>query len=145
LIWQIIGAFIAVVAGSIFLDAPKKFIYQIGVVGALGWGIYLMFLDTLGPVISTFISGLVISTLSHIFSRIFKIPVTVFFIPGVFPLVPGSSMYLAVYNFIRGSGQDSQFYFAETIKISGMIALAIFTIDTVFNVITRLQGIRQKK
>lgn len=145
MILQILGAFVAVVAGSIFLDVPKKIIYHAGFIGALCWGIYLMFLDIVGPVISTFIAGLVISTVSHIFSRIFKIPVTVFFIPGVFPLVPGSSMYLAVYNFIKGSGLESQFYFGETIKISGMIALAIFTIDTLFNVITRFQGINYKK
>lgn len=143
MIWQIAGAYIAALAGSIFLEAPKKHIYHTGFVGAIGWATYLLFLNVYGPVISTYIAGLVISTLSHILSRIFKMPVTVFFIPGVFPLVPGLSMYRAVYHFINGFSQIGQNFLEETIKISGMIALAIFTIDMVFKIISKFQKASQ--
>jgi uncharacterized membrane protein YjjB (DUF3815 family) len=139
MILQIVSAFIAVTAASILLEAPKKLIFRAGFIGALGWGIYLIFLDSFGPVMSTFIAGLVISTLSHIFSRIFKTPVTMFFIPGFYPLVPGYRIYMAVYNFIAGNGQLAQNYFNDTIKISGMIALAIFTIDTIFNIFNKVK------
>lgn len=142
MIWQIIGAFIATVAGSIVLEAPKKYIFRSGFIGAIGWGIYLLFLDIYGLVISTYIAGLVISALSHIFSRIFKIPVTVFFIPGVLPLVPGLSMYRAVYHFINGASPIGQSFLEETIKISGMIALAIFTMDTIFKTIRKFQKVK---
>lgn len=143
MIWQIVGAFIAAVAGSIFLEAPKKYIFRTGFVGAIGWGTYLLFLNVYGPVISTYIAGLVISTFSHLFSRIFKIPVTVFFIPGIFPLVPGLSMYRAVYHFINGFSQVGQSFLEETIKISGMIALAIFTVDMIFKIISKFQKVSQ--
>ena len=139
MILQILSAFIAVVAASIMLDAPKRFIFRAGFIGAMGWGIYLMFLNPYGPVKATFVAGLVISILAHIFSRIFKTPVTIFFIPGFYPLVPGYRIYMSVYNFIAGNEQLAQTYLVDTIKISGMIALAIFTIDTVFNILNKVK------
>ena len=139
MIWQILGAFLASVAGSIFLEAPKKYMFHSGYVGAIGWGTYLLSSNLYSPVASTYIAGLVISTLSHLLSRIHKIPVTSFFIPGVFPLVPGLSMYRAVYHFINGFGQTGQVFLEEVIKISGMIALAIFTIDMAFKIAAKFK------
>ncbi len=139
MILQILGAFAAVAAGSILLEAPKNLVVRAGLIGAIGWGAYLLLLNTYGAIQSTFIAGLIISLLSHIFSRVFKTPVTMFFIPGFYPLVPGYKMYMSVYNFISGKELLAQQYLVETIKISGMIALAIFTIDTVFGVINKLK------
>lgn len=142
MILQIVSAFVAVAAASILLEAPKKLIYRSGFIGAVGWGIFLVFLDSYGPVRATFIAGLVISTLSHIFSRVFKTPVTMFFIPGFYPLVPGYRIYMSVYNFISGNEQLAQNYLVDTIKISGMIALAIFMVDTVFNIINKVKMLK---
>ena len=145
MISQVIGAFLAVAAAAILLESPKKHIFTTALVGAIGWGIYLLCIETLGSVMSTYISGLVISTQSHIFSRIFKVPVTIFFLPGFFPLVPGSGMYLTVYEFIQGNTDLAQGHLQNTIQIAGMIALAIFTIDTVFKVVKRAQLIKEDR
>lgn len=139
MIIQVLAAFFAVVVSSIFLEVPRKLIYRAGFVGAMGWAVYLLLLDRFGLIVSTYIAGLAVSTVSHIFSRTCKTPVTVFFIPGFFPLVPGNSIYLAVYNFIGENGALAQYYLSQTIKISGMIALSVFTMDTVFNVINKLK------
>ncbi|WP_407389429.1 threonine/serine exporter family protein [Carnobacterium jeotgali] len=142
LISQIIGAFLAVTAAAVILESPKKHIVTAAIVGAVGWAVYLLCIDALGSVTATYISGLVISTQSHIFSRMFKVPVTIFFLPGFFPLVPGSGMYLTVYEFIQGNNNLAQGHLQNTIQIAGMIALAIFTVDTIFKVIKRTQQIK---
>ncbi len=145
MISQILGAFFAVAAATIILESPKKFILPAAFVGASGWFVYLLFLKVFGPVPATYISGLVISTESHIFSRIFKVPVTIFFLPGFFPLFPGSGMYLAVYEFIKGHTSLAQGELIVTLQIAGMIALAIFTIDTVFKVLKKSRHLRESK
>ncbi|WP_192987281.1 threonine/serine exporter family protein [Carnobacterium mobile] len=145
MISQILGAFLAVAAATIILESPKKYIFATAFVGALGWGVYLLCLESLGPIPATYISGLVISTQSHIFSRIFKVPVTIFFLPGFFPLFPGSGMYLTVYEFIQGHNALAQGHLQSTIQVAGMIALAIFTIDTVFKVMKRAQHIKAER
>lgn len=142
LISQIIGAFLAVTAAAVILESPKKHIVTAAIVGAVGWAVYLLCIDALGSVGATYISGLVISTQSHIFSRMFKVPVTIFFLPGFFPLVPGSGMYLTVYEFIQGNTNLAQAHLQNTIQIAGMIALAIFTVDTIFKVIKRTQQLK---
>lgn len=142
MISQIIGAFLAVTAAAVILESPKKHIVTAAIVGAVGWAVYLLCIDALGSVTATYISGLVISTQSHIFSRMFKVPVTIFFLPGFFPLVPGSGMYLTVYEFIQGNNNLAQGHLQNTIQIAGMIALAIFTVDTIFKVIKRTQQIK---
>lgn len=142
MISQIIGAFLAVAAAAVILESPKKHIVTAAIVGAVGWAVYLLCIDALGSVTATYISGLVISTQSHIFSRMFKVPVTIFFLPGFFPLVPGSGMYLTVYEFIQGNNNLAQGHLQNTIQIAGMIALAIFTVDTIFKVIKRTQQIK---
>lgn len=141
MIIQILAAFLAVVVSSIFLEVPRKLIFRAGFVGALGWAVYLLLLDKFGLIVSTYIAGLAVSTVSHIFSRTCRTPVTVFFIPGFFPLVPGTGIYLAVYYFIAENGELAQSYLSQTIKVSGMIALSVFTIDTVFNVINKLKNL----
>ena len=143
MISQIIGAFLAVLAATIILEAPKKHIFSAAIVGAVGWGAYLLCIGLLGSVLATYISGLVISTQSHIFSRIFKVPVTIFFLPGFYPLVPGSGMYLTVYEFIQGNNALAQEHLQNTMQVAGMIALAIFTMDTIFKVITRIQYMKK--
>lgn len=142
MISQIIGAFLAVTAAAVILESPKKHIVTAAIVGAVGWAVYLLCIDALGSVTATYISGLVISTQSHIFSRMFKVPVTIFFLPGFFPLVPGSGMYLTVYEFIQGNTNLAQAHLQNTIQIAGMIALAIFTVDTIFKVIKRTQQLK---
>ncbi len=142
MISQIIGAFLAVTAAAVILESPKKHIFTAAIVGAVGWAVYLLCIDALGSVTATYISGLVISTQSHIFSRMFKVPVTIFFLPGFFPLVPGSGMYLTVYEFIQGNNNLAQGHLQNTIQIAGMIALAIFTVDTVFKVMKSAQQIK---
>lgn len=134
MIAQVISAFAAIVASSIYLESPKRLIFLTGSIGAIGWGGYLLLVNSFGPFISTFFAGIVISLLSHIFSRVCKTPSTMFFIPGFYPLVPGYRLYMAVYNFILGDRMLASGFFMDTFKISGMIAMAIFTIDTIFNI-----------
>ncbi len=130
---QIIGAFIAVVSVAVTFGVPKKFLIYAGLVGAVGWAVYLVLYHAgLSEVISMFFAALVVALISHSFARIFKTPVTLFLISGILPLVPGVGMYRIVYHLIRNSNQTAVYYFSETMQVAGMIALAIFIMDTVF-------------
>lgn len=134
---QSIGALITVMACAIILEAPKKFIIYAGIVGALGWCIYLLTVGSLETVRATFVAGLAIACLSHIFARLMKAPVTIFLIPGFFPLVPGAGMYRTVYYFLKGEKSLFEYNLTSTIEVAGMIALSIFVIDSLFKIIKK--------
>lgn len=135
---QIIGAFIAVVALSIIFSIPKKFLIYSGIVGAVGWFIYLLFLRLkFQETTSVFIATLVVALISHSFARIFKAPVTVFLIAGILPMVPGVGMYRIAYSMLSEDSGMTAYYFNHTLQIAGLIAIAIFIMDTIFRMAQR--------
>lgn len=140
MIVQIIGAFLAVVAFSIMLEVPKRFLLAAGIVGAVGWTAYLSAVEiTENVVFSTFISAVVIAFVCQFLARSYKAPVTVFLIAGILPLVPGLGMYYIVYYNITGNRELSSFYFSQTLQIAGIIAVAIFVVDSIFRVLNKFR------
>jgi uncharacterized membrane protein YjjB (DUF3815 family) len=132
---QVIGSFAAVMSVAITLGVPKKFLLDAGLVGAIGWLVYLL-VGAAGAstVASMFLAALAVAMLSHVFARIRKTPVTLFLIAGILPLVPGVGMYRIVFNLITNNNAMAGYYFSETMQIAGMIALAIFIMDTIFRI-----------
>lgn len=145
ILFQVVSALIAVYFSAIVFEAPKPLLIWIACIGGSSWLVYLLFIDSIGPFAATYISGLVVATFSHLAARFFKAPVTVFFIPGFFPLVPGAGMYRTVYWFITGNVVKGNAYLQETLTIAGMIALAIFTIDSFFRIYSEIQKQIQTK
>ena len=84
-----------------------------------------------------FIATVVVALASNLFARILKAPVSIYLIPGILPLVPGLGMYRTVYYIINQDNSMAGYYFSNTMQIAGMIALAIFFIDTFFRMVKR--------
>lgn len=135
MVTQVIGAFISILAFSVVMQAPRKYIVYCGLIGAAGWLIYLLNVDKYGIVLANFMAAFVIALVSHLFARIFKSPVTVFLIPGILVIVPGAGMYRTVYQIFLGDQKRAIDNLLQTIEIAGMIALAIFAMDSVFDII----------
>lgn len=133
-ITQVSGAILACFASCYFFEAPKRLRFVLAAMGGLCWGGYLFFLQWYSVPISSFLSSVIVAFVSHLLARHYKMPVTVFFIPGFFPLVPGAGMYKTVYGYLLESPEKGAKELMETMAIAGMIALAIFTVDTAFKV-----------
>lgn len=132
MIIQVIASFIAVFCFSISLEVPKKFIIITGMIGVVGWITYLIAVAlNLSVILSSFISALVVAVISVILSKIFKAVTTIFFIPGILPIVPGVAMYKTVYAMINNHTNDIVYYLLQALLIAGGIALAIFITDSI--------------
>lgn len=66
-----------------------------------------------------------------------KLPVTVFLIPGLLILVPGAGLFRSAYQLFLGTKDMAAFYMLQTLEIAGMIALAVFVVDSFFSVINK--------
>lgn len=135
---KVIGAFIAIAAFAVVLETPKKYVWYAGIVGAIGWFVYLL-TQTVGmsEVMATFLSAMAVSLVSHIFARIFKSPVTVFLVAGILPTVPGAGMYRIAYSVIAGDADLTARYMITTLELAGVIAIGIFLVDAIFRVFQR--------
>ena len=130
---QVIGAFLAVVSLATVLNVPKCYLVYDGIAAAAGWLVYILAMKYgIAETITMFISTVVIALLSHLFARMFKAPVTVFLVPGILPIVPGVGMYRIMYYLVIGNNEVAMRYLSQTLQLAGMIALAIFTVDSVF-------------
>ena len=137
----VLGCFAAVSAFAIILETPRKYVLHDGIVGGIGGFVYLLSVN-LGQdvVLASFLSALAIALMSHTFARIFKAPVTIFLIAGILPTVPGAGMYRIVYYLIANDNARSSYYLIQTLEVAGVIALAIFIMDSIFKVRIKKTG-----
>lgn len=146
MIIKVIGAFLAILCFAIMLETPKKYIVYAGVVGAVGWFVFI-FAGKMGAndVFATFLSALTIAFISHVFARVFKTPVTGFLIAGILPTVPGAGMYHIGYYLFQKDMDMMGYYITSVLQIAGVIAAAIFIVDGLFRVISLLFNQQARK
>lgn len=132
---QVIGAFFGVISLAIVFQVPKKYLVYAGLTGGGGWWIYLVLVRVLPmEMLAVFVAALYVAIISQIFARVFKAPVNVFLVTGILPLVPGIAMYRMVFYLLRGNQAESMLNFSYVLQTSGMIALAIFMVDSFFRI-----------
>lgn len=130
---KILGVFLSIFAFSVYLETPKKHIFKAGLVGAIGGFVYLIALQVSeSDVVASFFSALAVAFVSHVFARVFKTPVTLFLVAGILPTVPGAGMYRTVHHILVKDEAMAAYYLIQTLEIAGVIALAIFLMDSVF-------------
>ena len=133
LVLQVVSAFIGVVAVAVLFQVPKKYLVLAGVTGAAGWFLELVMEEvTQNAVLSYFFAAFLVAVLSQIFARVSKAPVTLYLVTGILPLVPGVGMYRTVYYLLQSNHGQTAYYLSYTLQIAGMIALAIFVVDSFF-------------
>jgi uncharacterized membrane protein YjjB (DUF3815 family) len=129
MILQIISAFFATFFFAVLFNVSKKELIYCGLVGAIGWLIYLFIFKLSNSIIfSNFISALSISIMSRILAKLRKMPISIFLIPGIIPLVPGTGMYKTMYAMLNQNFEEAAFYGAQSLQIAGVIAIAIIFI-----------------
>lgn len=139
---QIIGAYIATVAAALTVEIPRSLLYKCGIVGALGYLIFLLIVPLHGPTTATLLAGIAIAAISQAMARLLRAPVSMFYIPGFFPLVPGIGVYKTAFYSIHNQPDKASQYLVESILISGAIALSIFLVESLMEMYAHHQ---QKK
>ncbi len=97
-----IFAFLATFGYCIVFNVPKKHLSFAALGGGLGWMGYISLYSTVNsPVIAVFIASTIVAIWGEILSVKVKDLVTLFIIPGIIPLVPGSGMYYTMLAIIE--------------------------------------------
>ena len=130
---EMVVAFVAVFFIAVTLEAPKRTLRYGALAGGLGWGV-------MDIVAATFMASLFIAWIAHLLARFLKTPVTIYFIPAFITLVPGTGVYQSVYSFINKDYAVAQQHLVLTLQISGAIALAIFIVDSLFGLLSRIKA-----
>ena len=128
---QVIASFFVTIFFSIIFNNGKKQLFYSGLVGASGWFTYLLLVNNNYTVVmASFFATLVISIIATVLSTLRKAPITVFQIPGIIPIVPGTGMYNTLYGVITNDYEAAIYNLFETLQIAGAIAVAMMLIYT---------------
>lgn len=132
---QMVCAAAVGVSSVIILEIPKELLPEVIFLSVASWGSYLFCLYSLnlGLVLATYLASLVVAIISHAFARRYKQPVTLFYIPGFFNLVPGGGMYRTAFYFFNSNTTQGFRELGMTLFTAFAIALAVFTMDNMAN------------
>lgn len=137
MIAQLITSFIASAGFGILFNVPKQSLAKCGFVGMIGWAIYISLVDIeVDVVLATLIATFFITIISQLFAKRFKMPIIVFSVSGIIPLVPGGLAYDAMRNFVENDYSLAVQLAAKAFMISGAIAFGLI-FSEVFNQMIR--------
>lgn len=134
---SLISAYIACVGFGIIFHLRGKLLFIAPIGGVLLWAVYLI-LET--PIDSVVARSLIATMAAAIFcesiARIMKIPVTVFMIIAILPLVPGSGIYYTMLACTKSDWVAFSSKGLETIGVAGAIAVGMLLISSIFRMAT---------
>ena len=132
---QIITAGIGALAFGILFNLHGKKLLSVFLGGALGW-LVVMGLTHFGVNEPTayFCVALLLSIYSEVLARVLKAPTTVFIIPSLIPLVPGSSLYYTMAHALDGNKELFSGKALVTLSLAAALAIGII----IATVLTRL-------
>lgn len=122
---QMVTSFIASAGFGIIFNAPKRALFQCGLAGMLGWTIYVLLDPHLETVISTVIATFAVGVVSQLSAKAYKMPVIIFSVAGIIPLVPGGLAYDAMRKFVENDYNTAVQLAAQASLISGSIAIGL--------------------
>lgn len=129
-------SFFAASSFVILFNAPKKSLLQCGLVGMLGWVLYVAVRGEIGEAPATLAASLLVGILCQLFAKIYRTPVIIFSVAGVIPLVPGGMAYNAMRRFVENQYDQALQIGAQTLMIAGAIAAGL-VLSEVLNQMTR--------
>ena len=121
---------------ALVFHVPKKHLIFAALTGGCGWCTYSYFASVFeSKIFGCFVAAIVVAFIGDILSRALKDASTLFIIPGIIPLVPGSGMYYTMLDVIHGNFAQAASTGTETILMSGAIATGLLVFGSILKAI----------
>jgi uncharacterized membrane protein YjjB (DUF3815 family) len=136
-------AFLTTLGFCFQFHVPKKHWATASLAGACGFWLYqycVLFLGYSSP-LSGFLGAGLVALIAEICSRAGKDATTLFIIPGIIPLVPGTGMYETMLYMLQGDFAHTAETGVRTFLIAGCIAVSLITVAS----LTRISADAQRK
>lgn len=129
MIFEMFVAFAATLAFAVIFDVSRSELIFCGISGLVSEGVYwLVVRADNGKAFAVLVAALTATALARTLANVRKVPVTVYLICGIIPLVPGAGMYKTVYNAIASDYSQAVLVGIDTIKTATAIAVGIFLV-----------------
>jgi len=131
MIASLICSFFGTICFSVLFNVPKKFYIGCGITGSMGWLCYYLLLAVTSSTVATFAGTLLVVLMARILAVWLKCPITIFLVPGIFPLLPGTSVYYTAYHLVTENLSEAAHNGLEALKLAFAIVIAIVFVFSV--------------
>ena len=142
LLINILFSYLASVGFGVLLNIPRKALNGCGIIGVLGFYLFIKHLD-LGNMLANLLAAFAIGVTAIIFARVKKMPMILFNIPSLVPLVPGGQSYRAIRYFALGNNSLAIEYLVQVGMIAGAIAMGFFLAELVGQVYFKIRTVKE--
>lgn len=133
-------SFISTVTFSVLTNIPRKAFVASGITGMIGWMTFWICKNSgISLGFANFLGAFMIGMMSIFFSRKMRMPVTIFNIPSLVPLVPGGPAYMALRQMIQGNITSGLDNLVTVLITSGAIAIGFMITGLVETVLRTLR------
>lgn len=135
---QLIVSFFSTAGIAIIFNVPRKTLFHCGFVGIIGWMIYYLLTEHgMDVVDASFFSSFVIAIVAHLYARRFKMPMIIFIVAGIIPLVPGGMAYNAMRNVVEDDYLQGLQYGLKAFLITGAIVMGLVFAEVLMQFVFR--------
>ncbi|MCQ2511103.1 MAG: threonine/serine exporter family protein [Lachnospiraceae bacterium] len=128
---QLFTALVGTFGYCFLVHLRKCYIPAAAIGGLLVWAVYLLGMDSnLGVFWSALFAALCGGIYGDVMARVYKTPSTIFFIPAIIPLVPGSNLYYTLFYTVYKDIAMARENAFKTIMFSLAIAVGISAVAT---------------
>ena len=121
---------IASMAFGVQFNIKLRHMIMAGIGGTLTQFIFLAFeLSGTNEMLCYFFSAAAVSVYSEIMARRLRVPVNMYLVIGIIPLVPGGYMYNTMITLIGGDTDMFFEMFLTAVGIAGAIAMGVFAVS----------------
>lgn len=132
-------SYLSTITFGIITNVPRKVLNACGITGAVGWMIFWITKNLeAGAILANFLGAIGIGLVSIFFSRKKKMPMTIFNIPSLVPLVPGGPAYQAVRSIVLGDFVSGAHFILKVIMTAGAIAAGFMVTGIVERLVKKI-------
>lgn len=145
-ILQLVTAFTGSLGFGLVFHLRRKLLLSVALGGLLCWGVYLLCIAWLeGLFLSTLIASAFAAFYAEGLARFFKAPATLFLIPTVVPLIPGSTLYYAMSAAVGGDWMEAREFGAQTVQYALGIAIGISLVWAFWEIVRNLTAMMGRR
>ena len=139
---QLITSMLSSVAYSVIFRLRARYLPWAAIGGGLTFFMYYVILQAFSSVFAAaFFGSALMAIFSEFCARVKQAPAVIFILPCAIPIVPGGSLYRAMYYLISKNTSLAAQYFGETLAVAGGIAGGIAIVSLLVHLINA--GTRQ--
>jgi len=136
----IVMGFVPSLGFSILFHVPKRLIFPAMAVGFCSNAAYQAVIHTSdNKMMACFLGACVVGFFAYFMARGLHEASTVFILPGIMPLVPGSYMYYTMSFLIERSYSQAASSLSSTLLMAGSVALGLLISGSILKICTSLK------